>query len=74
MALDSIAEVKNILQDLSEEGETSRLSSIINLAVKSAIIPFGSSLLRFCAKQHKERAKPVLKLPAKPECKQWVRV
>ena len=36
VALDSIAEVKNILQDLSEEGETSRLSSIINLAVKSA--------------------------------------
>ena len=36
VALDSIAEVKDILQDLSEKGETSRLSSIMILAVKSA--------------------------------------
>ena len=36
VALDSIAEVRNILKDLSEKGETSRLFSIINLAVKSA--------------------------------------
>ena len=36
VALDSIAEVKDILQDLSEKGETSRLSSIMILGVKSA--------------------------------------
>lgn len=56
VALDSIAEVKNILKDLSEKGETSRLFSIINLAVKSAN-PIWKLLAAFLRKAAQEAGK-----------------